>query len=118
MKILSWAIGICLLCTVPAFSATRSFRVYSLKQVTSQVDRLYGADRNAFATLFCRDDAAEVMFVDGRIPELDGVNFFFESPKACFEARALIRSSYRNCTTELSLNTRSLAAQVKASHCQ
>lgn len=110
---------ICLFVTsgASASAATRPFQIFSYRQVTSQVDRLYGRDGNAFATVFCRADAAEVMFVDSRVPELDGKSFSFGTPRACFEARAKIRSSYRRCVTALVLNTQAWAAQVSTSKC-
>jgi hypothetical protein len=103
---------------LPAAAAVRSFRIHFDKQITAQVDRFYGADQNAFATLFCRADAAEVMFVDGRVPELDGVNFYFASPQACYEARQNVRDSYHRCVTELQLDTVTNAAKINISSCR
>lgn len=111
-------ISLGLLSMSESFAKTWAFRINDVKQVTPQVDRLYGSDRNPFATLFCRTDAAEVMFVDSRVADLDGISFYFKSPKACYDAKALIRTSYRNCLTELLLKTHTLEAEVVSSRCR
>lgn len=99
-------------------ASVQSFRVYSFKSLTPHVDRLFHADGGAFADVFCREDAAEAMFVDSRIPALDGKVFRFESVQACEDAKATIHRTYRKCTTELQLNTALMSATVQASRCR
>jgi hypothetical protein len=99
-------------------SSVRVFRVYSFKSLTPHVDRLFHADGGAFADMFCREDAAEAMFVDSRVPALDGKVFRFESVQACEDAKVTIHRTYRKCVTELQLNTVSMSATVQVSHCR
>jgi hypothetical protein len=96
-------------------ASTRAFRVYSFKQLTSHVDRVFHQDGGAFADIFCREDAAEAMFVDSRVPELDGKVFRFPSLQDCESARAIIRKTYRKCATQLRLDSVALTAAVTAS---
>jgi hypothetical protein len=106
------------LMTTPVVQASvRSFQIHSFRQLTSKVDRLFGRDGNAFANIFCSENAAEILFVDSRVPDLDGKNFVFDSIPACHTARSTIHTSYRRCVTALVLNTQSSAAQVITSKC-
>lgn len=99
-----------------AFASERSFQVYTSKKITADVDRFYGRDGNAFATIFCRSDAQQVMMVDSRMRDLDGKNFYFSSLQACNNARAQSRKA-PGCKAELVINTETMAASFRLSNC-
>lgn len=101
-----------------AQAAQKSFRIFDSKQITSQVDRFYGQDGSAFATVFCNPEAAQVMMVDSRIPELDGKTFFFGSLQNCEEARKKARKANSECVVGLTIDVTSQAARVDVGACK
>ena len=100
-----------------AFSAERKFQIHSTKQVTPNVERFYGKDGSAFATLFCQGDTAQVMIVDSRLTDLDGKNFFFESLTKCLEGRKTARELHKKCTVSLEINQAQTSALIHAAGC-
>ncbi|MNK80906.1 hypothetical protein D3C87_1006390 [compost metagenome] len=111
-------IGLGVFLSLQAQAAPRAFQIFSSKQITAHVDRFYDKDRSAFATIFCRGDAAEVMIVDGRISDLDGKTFFFRSLEACEGARQVARQRSGSCVTQLVVDTAGMSAKVLVSRCK
>ncbi|MEK2645029.1 hypothetical protein [Bdellovibrio sp. BCCA] len=99
-------------------AAQRSFTVFSSKQITPKVERFYGQDGNAFATMFCNPESPQVMIVDSRLTDLDGKTFLFGSLQACEKGRADARNSLNKCLVELVIDTTTQAAVVKVSRCK
>ncbi|MBC7419958.1 MAG: hypothetical protein H7328_04450 [Bdellovibrio sp.] len=119
MRFVNLAMTILSLATcLSASAAERLFQVFSVKQITPLVDRYYGQDGNAFATLFCSGTSAEAMFVDSRLPDLDGKVFHFASLDACNDSRVQVRESYRKCKAELVIDQNTVGARVNLSHCK
>ena len=106
-----------LIVSLHAHSAERAFRVFATKQITPAVERFYGRDGSAFATVFCSQDAMQAMMVDSRIPELDGKTFFFSSFQECQEARLQARELSGKCAVDLIISLEQKAAQVRVSGC-
>ncbi len=99
-------------------AAQKSFRIFDSKQITAQVDRFYGQDGSAFATVFCNPEAAQVMMVDSRMPELDGKTFFFGSLPNCEQARNKARKATGECVVGLTIDLASQAARVDVGACK
>lgn len=95
-----------------SWSAPLTLQVFKSKQITQYVDRFYGKDGNAFATVFCKGEAREVMLVDGRLGELDGRNFFFKSVAECDQGRLQAREMARECVINLVVDTAGDSAKV------
>lgn len=106
-----------LLTSLQGHSAERTFRVFESKRITPLVDRFYGQDGNAFGTVFCNPQAAQVMFVDSRVGDLDGKTFYFESVEACDKGRTQARQLSQKCVVELVLDQETQGAQVRLSQC-
>lgn len=105
--------GVCVTQAVP-----RELRVSSSRSITSHVDRFYDKEQNAFATIFCREDAAQVMIVDSRMRDLDGKNFYFSSLEDCDKARSDARLQSARCQVILSVDLKSEAAKVRVQQCR
>lgn len=118
MKIFSPMLFLILFSVTVAHAAPREIRIYTSRSITSHVDRFYDKDQNAFATIFCRDDAAQVMIVDSRMRDLDGKNFFFNSLDECNQARSDARFQSSRCNVALSVDLKSEEAQVKVQQCR
>ncbi len=101
-----------------AQATQKSFRIFDSKQITSHVDRFYGQDGSAFATVFCNPEAAQVMMVDSRMPELDGKTFFFGSLENCEQARKQARKGSNECVVGLTIDLTSQAARVDVGACK
>lgn len=99
-------------------ASQRSFRVFSTRQITPKVDRFYGQDGNAFATVFCNAESPQVMIVDSRLSDLDGKTFLFGSLEACEKARTNARELNKKCLTELVIDQTTQVAVLKVSRCQ
>lgn len=100
-----------------AHSAERSFRVSETKTLTPLVERFYGKDTIAFATMFCSPEAPQVMFVDSRIRELDGKTFKFSSLDSCDNGRLQARQLSKKCNVELVLDLDNQNASIRVSQC-
>lgn len=111
------ATTLCLLSSTMTLAAPRAFRIVSTKQLTPNVERFYGADDIAFATVFCNPKESQAMFVDSRYPELDGKVFLFGSEEACEKARKTARDMNRKCLTQLLLDMDTKGAAVQTSKC-
>ncbi|WP_347359072.1 hypothetical protein [Bdellovibrio sp.] len=116
MKYLSTCLSLILFSSLSHATSVRSFRIYSVRELTPFVDRYYGQDGSAFATLFCNDKTSEVMFVDSRYSDLDGKVFYFSSQEACTEARGIAKTS--RCGADLVLNTTTTGATITAARCK
>lgn len=98
-------------------SAERAFRIFTTKQITPAVERFYGRDGSAFATVFCSHEAVQAMMVDSRIPELDGKSFLFSSFEECEQARVQAREFSRKCAVDLVISLENKTAQVRIGGC-
>ncbi|UXR64753.1 hypothetical protein EZJ49_00595 [Bdellovibrio bacteriovorus] len=116
MKHLSVCLSLILFSSLSHATSVLSFRIYSVRELTPFVDRYYGRDGSAFATLFCNDKTSEVMFVDSRYADLDGKVFYFSSQEACAEARKIAKTS--RCEADLVLNTATTGATITAARCK
>lgn len=101
-----------------AQAVERAFQVFNAKQITPLVERLYGRDTNAFATLFCHPESPQAMIVDSRLRDLDGKTFYFESVDSCENARHQARTLKNNCVVELVINTDTQTASSRAHQCR
>ncbi|AHI05558.1 hypothetical protein BDW_05250 [Bdellovibrio bacteriovorus W] len=99
-------------------AAPQTMRIHSSRSITSHVDRFYDKVQNAFATIFCREDAAQVMIVDSRMTDLDGKNFYFSSEDECNKARSDARMQSARCQVTLSVDLKSQKAKVKVEQCR
>ncbi|WP_374079509.1 hypothetical protein [Bdellovibrio bacteriovorus] len=99
-------------------ASQRSFQVFSTRQITPKVDRFYGQDGNAFATVFCSAESPQVMIVDSRLSDLDGKTFLFGSLEACEKGRSNARDLNKKCLIELIIDQTTQAAVLKVSRCQ
>ncbi len=115
MKIFAF-MALALSLTAQAYGSERSFQVHTSKKITPDVERFYGRDGNAFATVFCRADAQQVMMVDSRMRDLDGKTFYFASLQACLDAKTQARRA-PGCKVELVINTQTLAAGSRVLSC-
>lgn len=106
-----------LLVSLNGHSAERAFRVFATKQITPAVERFYGRDGSAFATIFCSPEAAQAMMVDSRLPDLDGKTFFFSSLQECEQARLQARELSRKCAVDLVISVDNKIAQVRVGGC-
>ncbi len=114
----SFVVFICFLfSTVSASAAERSFHVSTSRKITTLVERFYGKDNNAFATLYCQSDSPQVMYVDSRLPDLDGKTFYFASLAKCEDARSQARKLSKKCNVQLVIDQRTLAARVVTTSC-
>ena len=116
MKSLYLCLGLILFSSLSHATSLRSFRIYSVRELTPAVDRYYGQDGSAFATLFCNDKTSEVMFVDSRYADLDGKVFYFASDETCAEARRIAKTS--RCGADLILDTTTTGAAITAARCR
>lgn len=101
----------------PVSAAERSIRVFTSKRITPLVERFYGRDDNAFATLFCNPASPQVMIVDGRLQDLDGKNFRFDSAEACEKARAQATNLAGKCEVRLVVDPSTWQARTQVSGC-
>lgn len=99
-------------------AAERAFQVFETKRITPLVERFYGHDNNAFATVFCDEKLPQVMIVDSRLQDLDGKTFYFESLETCNNARMQAQQLRDRCTVELVINQESQKASSRASRCR
>lgn len=99
-------------------TAERAFRVYSSKQITPLVERFYGQDGNAFATLFCNPETPQAMIVDSRLSDLDGKTFYFDSSESCERARTEARTLLGRCFVELIIALETQTARSRATLCR
>lgn len=97
--------------TQPALATEKVFRIFSSKQITPRVDRFYGQDGNAFATMFCAPESPQVMIVDSRLPDLDGKTFYFSDLSACEDLQRVARSLKPSSVVELILTLESQGAR-------
>lgn len=119
MRFLAFLLSVAgILLSLHVQAAQRSFQVFSTRQITPKVDRFYGQDGNAFATVFCSPESPQVMIVDSRLGDLDGKTFYFGSLEACEKARREARELYQKCLAELVIDQTSLAAVLKVSRCK
>ncbi|MFP5520544.1 MAG: hypothetical protein ACLGGX_11615 [Bdellovibrionia bacterium] len=104
---------------VPQFvlANTVEYRIFSTKKITPNVERFYGKDNIAFATQFCSQNAAQVMFVDSRVPSLGGVNFYYSSLDECQAATREAAEEHKRCTVVLSLDVSTKKAQMLLGNC-
>lgn len=103
------------ICSLVSQAAPMNLKVHHSKQITANVDRFYGKEGTAFATIFCSDKAAEVMIVDGRLKGYDGVTFLFASPEDCQKARDKARQDASKCNVTLSVDLSTYRANVQSS---
>lgn len=101
-----------------AHAAERAFRVFSTRQLTPLVERFYGQDGTAFATLFCNPETPQAMIVDSRLRDLDGKTFYFDSQASCEKARSQAKSLLNRCLVELVINTNTQTARSRAHQCR
>lgn len=119
MKRTCQVLSLLLLMLAPATQAApKEMRVYSSRSITSHVDRFYDKSQSAFATIFCREDAAQVMIVDSRMTDLDGKNFYFNSLEECNRARSDARLQSSRCQVTLIVDLKSEEAKVRVSKCR
>lgn len=101
-----------------AQATERAFQVFNTKQITPLVERFYGRDTNAFATLFCNPETPQAMIVDSRLRDLDGKTFYFDSVESCENARNQARTLINRCVVELIINTEMQTASSRANQCR
>lgn len=100
------------LSSLQSWGAPLTLQVFKSKQITQYVDRFYGKDGNAFATVFCKGEAKEAMLVDGRLGDLDGRNFYFNSVAECNQGRLQAREMANECVINLVVDTTTEGAAV------
>lgn len=102
-----------------ALANETSFPIRTIRVLTENVDRYYAEANNPFATLICKSgEAAQVMIVDSRYPQLDGHNFNFSSYEECQQSRMRARQAVSHCTPELVVNSATKGAKIRFDDCR
>jgi hypothetical protein len=94
--------------------AELKIQIFSAQQITQRVDRFKDIEGNAFATIFCSPDAAQVMIVDAKMTDLDGKIFHFDSQDSCERARVRARFVDNECHAFLKIDVNTMGAASEA----
>lgn len=103
---------------IPGYATERAFRVFGTRSLTPLVERFYGKDGTAFATLFCDQTAPQAMIVDSRLQDLDGKTFYFTSVEACDATRTQAQQLLNRCSVALIVNQSNNTVRSQVSGCR